>query len=55
MTGQRSQLVAAKLRKAGFEVWNVRGGLVDWQAQKLPLESAPQVLAPTHQDTTEAP
>lgn len=41
MTGQRSQLVAAKLRRAGYEVWNLRGGLVDWQAQGLPLDRRP--------------
>jgi rhodanese-related sulfurtransferase len=41
MTGQRSQLVAAKLRRAGFKVWNLHGGLVDWQAQGLPLDGHP--------------
>lgn len=38
MTGQRSQLVAAKLKRAGFAVFNLRGGLVDWQAQGLSLD-----------------
>jgi rhodanese-related sulfurtransferase len=41
MTGQRSQLVAAKLRRAGFQVWNLRGGLIDWQARHLPLDTRP--------------
>jgi rhodanese-related sulfurtransferase len=31
-------LVAAKLRHAGYNAYNVNGGLVDWEAAEYPLD-----------------
>ncbi len=39
-TGNRSMSAAAKLRKKGFDkVYNMAGGILAWQKEKLPLES----------------
>ncbi len=37
-TGARSDMAAVALRSAGFEAYNMVGGLLEWQAAGLPLE-----------------
>lgn len=37
-SGNRSQSAAKQLVKAGFSVVNVRGGLLAWQAARLPVK-----------------
>ncbi len=39
-TGARSGMATQAFRRAGFDAYNMRGGLVDWEAAKLPLEPA---------------
>jgi rhodanese-related sulfurtransferase len=43
--GHRSQLVVQKLRAAGFDARNLRGGLWEWQCQNLPLDVNPRLAA----------
>lgn len=35
--GGRSTMAAMAFRRAGFDAWSMAGGLVDWDAQGLPL------------------
>jgi rhodanese-related sulfurtransferase len=37
-TGARSAMATQAFRRAGFDAYNMSGGLVDWEAQGLPLE-----------------
>lgn len=37
-TGGRSLMATQAFRAAGFEAYNLAGGLVDWNEQGLPLE-----------------
>ncbi len=37
-SGSRSDMAAVALRSAGFEAYNMSGGLLEWQAVGLPLE-----------------
>jgi rhodanese-related sulfurtransferase len=39
-SGHRSPLAARRLRKAGFDVLNVDGGMQTWQAAGLPVRRA---------------
>ncbi len=36
-SGNRSNYAAAMLRGAGLDASNMRGGMLDWQAHKLPI------------------
>jgi rhodanese-related sulfurtransferase len=36
-SGSRSNYAAALLRQAGIDAVNMSGGMLDWQAQKLPV------------------
>ena len=36
-SGSRSNYVAAALREAGIEACNLEGGMLEWQAEKLPI------------------
>jgi rhodanese-related sulfurtransferase len=40
-SSHRSPIAARRLKKAGFEVLNVDGGLQAWRAQGLPVTSLP--------------
>ncbi len=44
-TGSRSAMVTEAFRGAGFDAYNMAGGLVLWQAAGLPLEPANGVVA----------
>jgi len=37
-TGSRSAMATEAFRRAGYEAYNLSGGLVAWQGQGLPLE-----------------
>jgi rhodanese-related sulfurtransferase len=37
-SGSRSDMAAVALRGAGFDAYNMSGGLLEWQASGLPLE-----------------
>ena len=37
-SGNRSSVATGMLRRAGFEVANLRGGMLAWERQQLPLE-----------------
>jgi rhodanese-related sulfurtransferase len=37
-SGSRSALAAEAFRGAGFDAYNMTGGLIDWQAAGLPLD-----------------
>ena len=37
-TGSRSAMATHAFRRAGFDAYNMSGGLLDWQAAQLPLE-----------------
>jgi rhodanese-related sulfurtransferase len=39
-SGSRSAMAAEAFRRAGFDAYNMSGGLLDWQASQLPLEPA---------------
>ena len=36
--GARSSLVTRAFRDAGWDAWNLRGGIVAWQADGLPIQ-----------------
>jgi rhodanese-related sulfurtransferase len=36
-SGNRSNYAAAMLRQAGVDASNLAGGMLDWQAEKLPI------------------
>ncbi len=36
-SGNRSNYAAAMLRQAGIEAANMRGGMLDWKVEKLPI------------------
>ena len=36
-SGSRSEYVTALLRQAGLDIANLSGGMLDWQAHKLPI------------------
>lgn len=36
-SGSRSNYAAAMLRQAGLDAVNLAGGMLDWQAEKLPI------------------
>ena len=38
-SGSRSHYAAAMLRQAGIDAVNLAGGMLDWQASKLPITS----------------
>lgn len=38
VAGHRSQLAAQVLGREGFKVWNLRGGVMNWQSCGLPIE-----------------
>jgi rhodanese-related sulfurtransferase len=44
-TGSRSAMAAEAFRGAGFDAHNMLGGLVEWQAEGLPLEPADGYVA----------
>ena len=44
-TGQRSAMATEAFRGAGFNAYNLAGGLVQWQAAGLPLEPADGFVA----------
>jgi rhodanese-related sulfurtransferase len=37
-SGSRSAMAATAFREAGYDAYNMTGGLLDWQAAGLPLE-----------------
>jgi rhodanese-related sulfurtransferase len=37
-SGARSAMATQAFRQAGFDAFNLRGGLLDWEAEDLPLE-----------------
>jgi rhodanese-related sulfurtransferase len=39
-SGARSAMATQAFRQAGFEAYNMSGGLLDWEASGLPLEPA---------------
>jgi rhodanese-related sulfurtransferase len=39
-SGARSAMATAAFRRAGFEAYNLTGGLLNWEASGLPLEPA---------------
>ena len=39
-SGARSAMATAAFRRAGFQAFNMTGGLLEWQASGLPLEPA---------------
>jgi len=39
-TGQRSRSVARSLRRSGFHSFNLQGGMLNWQRNNLPVETA---------------
>lgn len=38
-SGKRSADAAARLAKAGYQVTNLKGGILAWQAARLPIEN----------------
>lgn len=43
--GGRSGIAAQALRRAGFDAWSLRGGLLDWHAGGHPMEPADGTVA----------
>jgi rhodanese-related sulfurtransferase len=39
-SGSRSAMATQAFRKAGYDAYNMAGGLIEWQAAGLPLEPA---------------
>jgi rhodanese-related sulfurtransferase len=39
-SGSRSAMATQAFRQAGFDAYNMSGGLIEWQAAGLPLEPA---------------
>jgi rhodanese-related sulfurtransferase len=37
-SGARSGMATQAFRRAGFDAYNMRGGLLEWQASNLPLD-----------------
>ena len=44
-SGSRSGMVVGPLRRHGFDIVNLGGGLLSWHASGLPLEPAPGTVA----------
>jgi rhodanese-related sulfurtransferase len=44
-SGARSAMATQAFRRAGFEAYNLSGGLLEWQASNLPLEPADGCVA----------
>lgn len=44
-SGSRSAMATQAFRRAGFDAYNMSGGLLDWQASQLPLEPADGYVA----------
>jgi rhodanese-related sulfurtransferase len=44
-SGARSAMATAAFRGAGFEAYNMSGGLLEWVAQGLPIEPADGYVA----------
>ena len=44
-SGARSAMATQAFRQAGFEAYNMAGGLLEWQASNLPLEPADGYVA----------
>lgn len=44
-SGGRSAMATQAFRQAGFEAYNMSGGLLDWEASGLPLEPADGYVA----------
>jgi len=44
-SGSRSAMATEAFRSAGFDAYNLTGGLLDWQAAGLPLEPADGYVA----------
>lgn len=42
-SGSRSMYASAMLRQVGIDMSNMEGGMLDWQAQKLPI-TAPGIV-----------
>jgi rhodanese-related sulfurtransferase len=42
-SGSRSEYATALLRQAGLDIANMAGGMLDWQANKLPI-TAPGIV-----------
>jgi rhodanese-related sulfurtransferase len=41
-SGHRSPIAARRLKKAGFEVLNIEGGMEAWEEQGLPVTNPPR-------------
>ncbi len=39
-SGSRSAMATVALRRAGYDAYNMAGGLIEWQAAGLPMEPA---------------
>ena len=46
-SGARSAMATQAFRRAGFDAYNMSGGLLEWQAANLPLEPADGYVAET--------
>jgi rhodanese-related sulfurtransferase len=46
-SGARSAMATQAFRQAGFDAYNMTGGLLEWQAADLPLEPAEGYVAET--------
>ena len=46
-SGARSTMATQAFRRAGFDAYNMSGGLLKWQAADLPLEPADGYVAET--------
>lgn len=44
-SGSRSAMATQAFRRAGFDAYNMSGGLLEWQASQLPLEPADGYVA----------
>jgi rhodanese-related sulfurtransferase len=44
-SGARSAMATQAFRRAGFEAYNMTGGLLEWEASGLPLEPADGYVA----------
>jgi rhodanese-related sulfurtransferase len=44
-TGSRSAMATQAFRGAGFDAYNMAGGLLDWEAEGLPLEPSDGYVA----------
>lgn len=44
-SGSRSAMATSAFRRAGFDAHNMEGGLLDWQAEGLPLDPADGYVA----------